>query len=308
MNNQQADAELAHYLTGQSNLSDLYQAQAQDEPSLEIDQAILAASRRAVKSRPRSILSPFGNHWAVPTSIAAMLVITVTLSVMMKEEIKDPLAIESPILEQTAPAPSPVPALDSAAGSVTRSAPKEAQPALEKKTKPVLAEPLPQKPLAEQLPPDTSQFNRAIKQDYSTNSAAGVATEDKVEDRKAFPASNAAPQKKETANNTEAESLAVQPNAIGSIAKSLSAKPSASAASTQKGKANQEASTGGKRERMEADTALKLTPSSPEVWLDHIRQLQAEGQWSEAEASLRRFKQYYPSYPISAELEQPIAP
>lgn len=61
-------------------LSALYRQGRGLEPPEHLDDAILAASRRAVKARPRG---PFSRAWPVPVSVAAVLLITVLLVPVM---------------------------------------------------------------------------------------------------------------------------------------------------------------------------------------------------------------------------------
>lgn len=88
MMNNERDKE-AHTAPGNEDkeLSALYQRTRQTAPPDELDEAVLAASRREVQA------SPSPGHWQVPVSIAAVLVITVILV---------PLMVSDPEVEQTA--------------------------------------------------------------------------------------------------------------------------------------------------------------------------------------------------------------
>jgi ribonuclease E len=63
-------------------LSRRYREGARDEPPAHVDAAILAASRRAVGAGPRARKS----NWMVPTSIAAVLVLGIGVSLRMQME------------------------------------------------------------------------------------------------------------------------------------------------------------------------------------------------------------------------------
>jgi hypothetical protein len=43
------------------------------------------------------------------------------------------------------------------------------------------------------------------------------------------------------------------------------------------------------------------TPDSPQVWLERIVRLRAEGRHDDADAELRRFSEAYPDVPVPAE-------
>src|SRR5688572_18021854 len=69
-----------------ARLAALYRAAAQDGPPPTLDDAIRAAARRAVASKPRSVSPSFSRSWRVPLSIAAVLVLSVSLVTLMREE------------------------------------------------------------------------------------------------------------------------------------------------------------------------------------------------------------------------------
>lgn len=78
MPDERDEKHLDEYLEGDSEVSRLYRLGAAEEPDPALDDAILARARRAVGSRPRVVHSPFARHWMVPTSLAAVLVISVS--------------------------------------------------------------------------------------------------------------------------------------------------------------------------------------------------------------------------------------
>lgn len=83
---QRDEDELKEYLLGKSKLSKTLQQLAKEEPSALIDDAIRAAARREAQSGPRHITNPFGQHWTVPSALAAMLLLSVGLVVFMSDE------------------------------------------------------------------------------------------------------------------------------------------------------------------------------------------------------------------------------
>jgi TolA-binding protein len=93
------DQELRKYLSGELPLSESYRRQGAETPPLSVDNTILAAARREAKSRPRPAIGPFGSHWLVPASVAAVLVIATGLAMVLEDETgMAPLAPE-PVLE-----------------------------------------------------------------------------------------------------------------------------------------------------------------------------------------------------------------
>lgn len=98
------------------DLSRRYRELAREEPPAALDDAILAASRRAVAPRPRM-------RWATPVSLAAVLVLGVGVALRMQ--------VEEPGIETSAPAPAasaeyPVPeAAEAPAAPAVQTAPLE---------------------------------------------------------------------------------------------------------------------------------------------------------------------------------------
>ncbi|HEX20500.1 MAG TPA: hypothetical protein ENG78_06760 [Acidiferrobacteraceae bacterium] len=80
------DKEFDKYLEGNSELSRLYRDAAQLRPSPEVDDAILAEARRALKPRAQAISSPFASNWTVPLSLAAILVLSVGVVLFVTDE------------------------------------------------------------------------------------------------------------------------------------------------------------------------------------------------------------------------------
>ena len=68
------------------NLSSVYRAAPPDEPPAALDDAIRAAARREVGSRPRAAGTPFYVRWQMPLSAAAVLVLCVSLIAIMHDE------------------------------------------------------------------------------------------------------------------------------------------------------------------------------------------------------------------------------
>jgi hypothetical protein len=103
-----------------AGLSQLYRESGAPEPSADIDQAILAAARREVHAGPRRV-GPWLYRWRVPVSIAATIVVSASLVMVMVEEganrMEDPRSVAQTLARKESPAPeTPAPA-DQAAGS-----------------------------------------------------------------------------------------------------------------------------------------------------------------------------------------------
>lgn len=77
---------LEEFLSGDSGLSRAYQQQAKEEPSNAVDETLRAAARRELNSGPRHIINPFGHHWTVPASLAAMFLLSIGLVIFLSDE------------------------------------------------------------------------------------------------------------------------------------------------------------------------------------------------------------------------------
>ena len=66
-------------------LDRLYRETGHEGPPVHLDAAILAAARREVGARPRPLASAL-RRWRVPVSIAALVLVSVSLVTLVREE------------------------------------------------------------------------------------------------------------------------------------------------------------------------------------------------------------------------------
>src|SRR5262249_38974444 len=111
-------------------------------PSSAVDDALRAQARRAVGARPRASRSPFGSSWRVPVSIAAVVIVSATLTVLVTREARHLPAADQVGAGKTAPptAPSeeqtPAQPLKPQAGMMNNAPAKNAElPAVEQQTR-----------------------------------------------------------------------------------------------------------------------------------------------------------------------------
>ena len=84
-----------------SRLDRLYHEGGRESPPAHLDAAILAAARRAIGAGPRPLLPKLG-RWRVPMAIAAVVVLSVSLVTLVREE-TDERRIEIPPPSRTQP-------------------------------------------------------------------------------------------------------------------------------------------------------------------------------------------------------------
>lgn len=100
-NNSSDDDILNRYLEGKSELSDQYHTAASESPPRHLDRAVLTAARKAVGARRHIAFSPFASDWHIPVSLAAVLILSVAVVVIMRNESSMPPLEES--LQQNSP-------------------------------------------------------------------------------------------------------------------------------------------------------------------------------------------------------------
>jgi hypothetical protein len=115
MNPEERDDDvLREYLEGDSALSRLYKRGAGEQPDPRMDARIRAEARRAVAPDRRVAHSPFARNWMVPTSLAAVFVLSLSVVVLIPESADD-AGVEVGEPARTAPAAISTPAPDSVA-------------------------------------------------------------------------------------------------------------------------------------------------------------------------------------------------
>ncbi len=272
MNPKQPDREaFESYLQNESSLSRVYKATAKETPPVELDTRILERARQAVRRQARVGRSPFANNWMIPVSLAAMLVLTVGLVTFMFEK------TDTPLLPETAPAPSLDSALEEEAPLIRDKA-REAddrlrfdQPVDEKATSKakrslVIEAPAARAPAVEGLTKTRRQSQKTGEMKQTVPAEPETTSPQSVDERMRSPATGSAA--------TRIESQEVRSKKED---KSLD-------------------STSVLRRLEEASEVNEMM--TPEEWLAKIVTLRAQGKQTEADVSLAAFRKRYPDYPL----------
>ena len=243
-----------------------YRSLAREEPPRALDDAILAASRRAV-ARPS-----LSRRWAGPVSIAAVLVLAfgVTLEMQREEpsvaypeptkpERRPPAAlpVEAPL--PAAPVAAPVPAVRGEASAPAPIAPAElrkATPQMARKSAPTAKEP------------------QRVQESFSTSATPS----DKVPNANALPFPAAPADKLRDAN------VSPVPGAPASA-------PAPAAMAAPRAKAET-------ADAAQAPARTLTSQPEPERELERIARLRDEGRNEEADKALDDFKRKYPGFRI----------
>ncbi len=293
-------------------VTEAYQGLGNENPPEAIDAAILAASRRAVGARP-TVAGARARRWALPISIAAVVVLTMSLALRVQLERSD--------LESAEPTPS-VSAVPPAARSPAaddKDAPRSA--ALESK---------------EEMRATAKQNQPADALAKSKPAAApSAAVESKPSVRGAGEREQSAPARKALKTppmRTEAPQAAApgfvpappapapspaEPAAapLGAAAASGAARPDVATGLARQMPAEADANAGRAASRMAVEDRVQPLAEkagkadadlSPRDWLERIATLRRDGRAKAADESLAAFRRRYPDYEIPKELRDAV--
>lgn len=267
----------------------LYREAVREEPPARLDAAILAAARREVGAGPRPLASKL-RRWHVPISIAAVVMVSVSLVILVREEEgkrngapRDP-AIPAPADQPAAPAAAPTPP---EVAKETTQRPLAATRSVRRESRDE-TEGAPRNELAAGSPPAPAP-------------PAASATGDV-----AAPAGKPLPQPFRAAPSLAEEERAVSSAADAATAgrmASAPAVPSEPQAAAPRAEARRAAPMAG---TMAMKSAEQYRPpvwqgferERPEKWLARIEELKTQGRGAEAQEMLSEFKRRFPEHPL----------
>ena len=258
-------------------LSASYRKLAREEPSAELDAAILAASRRAL-GRPS-----FARRWGAPVSIAAVLVLALGVTLRMQQE--EPGVELSEPAARIAPPQAPV-----AQSQPSPEAQPQAKPDMKEKRA------LPEKRLAKRaVAPVPKPFADAPAR-VDAPAAPPPTPAPTPAPAPAAAAAPAAPAAAPPPAEVAASRLEDRNVAPERAAKLQSAAPAL--------RAKREMAAGA---AADAQTA-QAPPSEEERELDRIARLRVEGRHAEADKALEEFRRKYPAYRIPDAVWERVKP
>ena len=97
-------------MTDETKISQRYRELAREEPPRHVDEAILAAARRAADARPAPLVAPSGRRWYFPLAAAAVIVLAVAVTVHVERQQRDVEVAEAPVAAPAAPQKEKAPA------------------------------------------------------------------------------------------------------------------------------------------------------------------------------------------------------
>lgn len=281
-----------------------YREGATDGPPPEMDERIRAAARRAVAARPQSLEAQaradarrsWAARWRVPMSVAATVLVAVTLSYMVHEEETRKASVDG-VPASAPPTPAPAaPAEKAQEAPASPPAPPQPQlpaqrpaPAADAANTAARPEPVPFPAPAAPARGAPEPAPAASRADESP--AAGALSQDAV--RQAAPAEAAAAR----IQAAPAPALRAAPAAAPPPAPAPAAQPAPLA--RERAFADRPA---GRMEREAASGIAAQKARAPEAWLEDIRRLKAQGRAEDAAKELAEFRKRYPDFELPADL------
>src|SRR5262245_35183340 len=269
-------------------LSRRYRELGAEEPSRELDQAILSAAHRAADRPHAPLVTPAGRHrWYFAFGAAAILVLAVAVTVQVERQQPDPEALPS----------SPAPARsDRAEGFLYRQGQEK-----DSKRAEVAKQVEPPRPFADAASPAPEARRAPAKEASPTASPpAEVKPQPSVEAQSQTGTAPAPSAKQESADNSGQRQRDL------SEANRVEVQPKPSAAPAQAPERRERAAAAAPQAAPSADVMASAAQASPERLLQRIAELRKQGLHDEADKLLVAFRQLYPDYRISEEVRKSV--
>lgn len=302
-----------------------YRALATEEPPAAIDDAIRAAARRAVSSAPGAVKKRATPRWAVPASIAAVLMLSFGVVIQMQTEapktelemragsppvFSQPPTAMAPLEQEARPEDAKRAAPGAPAAKLQAEPPPAAKARAPEPAKRVLQEKLVEKKDARA--PEPQAFTAEPRTLAKEAPAAPVA---------APPAPPPAPQPKAFADAAPAAPAAAAPSAPPAPARDAMAERNVAPARRDEASGSLGLAARAKTEGLAASRATASPsiatsgaaraepwPDTPEKKLERIESLRREGRDREADEAIARFRREHPDYRIPEDAWNRIKP
>jgi hypothetical protein len=272
-------------------LDRLYREAAREAPPAHLDAPILAAARREVGARPRSLTSVL-RRWHVPVSIAAVVIVSVSLVILVREEGGERIV------------PAPLPAVAPPAGQADAPA---KQPALaeaaKESTRPLAAAPTPPPRGSRndaKAPANLAKLADSARPEPEPAAVSGAGIEAAPESTakplpQSFPAAPRMAEERAAPSSADAVTagrMAAAPSEPGEPRVARSAVEAPRAESMARGMQTKPP----EQDRLPAWHGFEKEP--PRKWLEKIEELKRQGRVAEAEEMLAEFKRRFPEFPL----------
>lgn len=249
-------------------LDGAYRETPRQEPPRALDERIRTAARRAVDARPQSLSArrSWASRWRIPLSVAATVVVAVTLSFMVQDEEARKSRVDTPI---GSPVPETTPAMRDM--EAKQAEPTPAPPAtIQKRGAAPEA-----RGRADEVSPAPATPAQGTIQPAPSAPAAGAGTAPAPFVREEQPQPRSLPDTEAAPGLSRDRALSDRP--VGATREAVPA-------------------------RAPAAPAAVPAQRPPEAWLEEIRRLKAQGREAEAAAELAEFRRRYPDFALPADL------
>lgn len=259
-------------------LAAAYRAASGEEPPAQLDAAIRAAARREVDAGPARPSMARSRNWGVPLSLAAVVVLSVSVVLMMQQEGADRLE------SLTSPVPAKPRAADAGIGNdATRSqVVEEVLPQRAPAPAPAAVRVEPPKAVSEPAPPPAAKQRDAETGLRALESRVDPATSAAEADNK--------PDELKAKREREAPT-APAPSLLRSMPAPVAGESAAGA-----GRADRRAPSGVLADAPAKDALWRdLVDAPPEKWLQRIDELRRAGKAADAAAVVAEFRRRFPA-------------
>jgi hypothetical protein len=248
-----------------------------EEPPRALDEAILAASRRAVHTHPAPLVAPAGRQrWYVPLAAAAVIVLAVGLTLRVQ--------LEEPAMREVTP-PSPK-VLESPAQPKKDEVMAREEPVAKAEAKPA---------------PERRMAQARERRDLGESRAQGPASAPAPFPAQPAPAPAAKPdaERRAEARAMQGAPAAEAPAPAAPPAAAARAAPQAEDAARDRAESRALASGATAKQLAQAE-------ETPERMLERIAELRRNGRHDEADKALAEFRKRYPEYKLSDEMKAKV--
>ena len=299
-------------------VSGIYQGIGTPEPPAALDQAILAASRRALTPRSAS------QRWAVPVSLAAVLVLAVGVTLNKQHEKPgietaapaNEYSVPAPAQDAAPPTPAPVPPAAKAAAAPPPPAPEAAPSPPSSALRDRAAATAPTEGLQRRQDAVSPLAKRVEKKDFAVTVEQPV-VEQPVAEPQAKLRAQAAPEPRpftDPAPQVAQSNIAPPPMAATQAPAAPAARvaPTVPAPAPLRQRAEMQSSDQFREKRevagASADAARETDADPRERELERIARLRREGRHAEADEALEKFRRDHPAYRIPAARWEQVKP
>lgn len=283
-----------------SGLDRLYRAAGREEPPAHLDAAILAAAHREAGARPQTLRRAALRRWHVPVSIAAVIVLSVSLVTLVREEGGEQLMQAPPPIPAQPPAkPADQPA--PAVSEMPQSRPRAAAPAQPPAVRPAPARPAPREEARSDEAPAalgrmTDSVTGARPGPMAPQGAGALSAPETTARSQAEPFKDAPVAAERRAEAPQTVPVEEHDRATAERSGAPKAAPAAKPLSRPRAMAQ------ARKEVASADAPAPAwhgyEKEPPQRWLERISELNRLERVADAEAMLAEFKRRFPDHPL----------